>query len=335
MSRLTLGELKTKGLPDFLGLCPSDNKFTQLVNEAHSRLVKQGLYWGTFQTYQICVGSDGCLTWPRQVASIEALAVNEHPITLRNGWFEYLQTGYGIRTTGNSSELQLLDRGRSCVYDDMNDFQSTLQVYSGVDEAAGAKLLVQGYDENGNWIRTQDGSTWVDGEYIDISTTVTGSSSIFTAITGVQKPVTNGPVYLSKVTKDAIVVPIGYYEADETLPSYRRSVIPGLGDAPQYVCGSGDPLTNKRVVRAVVKLDHIDVRQDTDWLLLEEYGAIKNAAKAIQLEEQQNRGEAAQYMQEAVRLLEVELLHYEGTSNVEPLRVEAETWGAGSMPHII
>jgi hypothetical protein len=40
-------------------------------------------------------------------------------------------------------------------------------------------------------------------------------------------------------------------------------------------------------------------------------------------------------MQEAVRLLEVELLHYEGTSNVEPLRVEAETWGAGSMPHII
>ena len=335
MSRLTLGELKTKGLGDFLGLCSSDPKFTNIVNEAHSRLVKQGLFWGTYQTYQICVSSDGCLTWPRQVASIEALAVNEHPITLRNGWFEYLQTGYGVRTTGNSSELQLLDRGRSCVYDDMNDFVSTLQVYSAVEEDADARLLVQGYDENGNWIRTQDGSTWVDGEYIDIGTTVAGSSSIFTAITGVQKPVTNGPVYLSKVTEDSIVVPIGYYESDETLPTYRRSIIPGLGNAPQYVCGSGDPLTNKRVVRAVVKLDHIDARADQDWLLIEDYSALKNACKAVQLEEQQNLGEAAQYFQQAVFFLEQELKHYTGRSNVEPLRVEAETWGAGSMPNII
>ena len=333
--RLNLAKVKASRIPDMLGLCSDDPRFLAIINEAHQRLMMQGLFWGSYQTYQICVSSDGCLTWPRQVASIEALAVNESPITLRNGWFEYLQTGYGIRTTGNSSELQLLDRGRACVYDDMNDFVSTLRVYSEVEEASDARLLVQGYDENGNWIRTLDGSTWVDGEYINISTTTTGSSNIFTAITGIQKPITNGPVFLSKVTGDSIVVPIGYYEWDEELPDYRRSIIPGLGNAPQYVCGSGDPLTNKRVVRAVVKLDHIDVRQDTDWLLLEEYGAIKNTAKAIQLEEQQNRGEAAQYMQEAVRLLEVELLHYEGTSNVEPLRVEAETWGAGSMPHII
>lgn len=333
--RLNLAAVKASRIPDSLGLCPESAAFLAILNEAHERLVKQGLYWGTHQTYQICVGSDGCLTWPRQVASIEALAVNEEPITLRNGWFEYLKTGYGIRTTSNSSELQLLDRGRSCVYDDMNDFQSTLQVYSGVDEAAGAKLLVQGYDENGNWIRTQDGSTWIDGEYITIGTTVTGSSKIFTSITGVQKPVTNGPVYLSKVTKDAVVVPIGYYEADETIPTYRRSIIPGLGNAPQYVCGSGDPLTNKRVVRAVVKLDHIDLRTDIDFLLIEDMAALKNACKAVQLEEQQNLGESAQYFQQAVFFLEQELKHYTGRSNVEPLRVEAETWGAGSMPQII
>jgi hypothetical protein len=77
------------------------------------------------------------------------------------------------------------------------------------------------------------------------------------------------------------------------------------------------------------------VRRDTDWFVLGNLPALKNAAKAVQLEEQQNRGESAQYLQEAVRLLEVELKHYTGTSNVEPLRVEAETWGAGSMPHII
>ena len=87
--------------------------------------------------------------------------------------------------------------------------------------------------------------------------------------------------------------------------------------------------------RAVGKLDHIDVAKDTDWFVLGNLPALKNAAKAVQLEEQQNLGEASQYLQEAIRLLEVELRHYTGTSNVEPLKVEAETWGAGSMPRII
>ena len=333
--RLNLAEVKASRIPDALGLCSDDPRFIAILNEAHQRLMMQGLYWGSYQTYQICVGSDGCLTWPRQVASIEAVAVNEEPITLRNGWFEYLKTGYGIRTTSNSSELQLMDRGRACVYDDMTDFASKLQVYSSVAESATAKILVQGYDQHGNWIRTLDGGSHVDGEYISINTTPTGSSNIFTSITGIQKPVTNGPVYLSKVTEQSVVVPIGYYESDETLPDYRRSLIPGLGNAPEYTCGSGDPLTEKRVVRAVVKLDHIDVAKDTDWFVLGNLPALKNAAKAVQLEEQQNLGEASQYLQEAIRLLEVELRHYTGTSNVEPLKVEAETWGAGSMPRII
>ena len=333
--KLTLGQVKQSRIPDFLGFDPEDTRLVQIVNEAHQRLMMQGLFWGTYQTYQICVSSEGCLTWPRQVASIEALAVNDHPITLRNNWFEYLQTGFGIRSTSNSSELQLIDRGRSAVFLDMTDFSSTLQVYSEVDEDASAKLLVQGYDQNGNWIRTLEGSQWIDGEYIAIGTTTAASSKIFTSITGVQKPVTNGPVHLSKVTAESVIVPIGYYQWDEQFPDYRRSIIPGLGNAPQYTCGSGDPLTEKRVVRAVVKLDHIPVKRDTDWFVLGNEPALKNAAKAVQLEEQQNRAEAAQYLGEAIRLLEVELTHYQGRSNVEPMNIQSESWGAGGMPTII
>jgi hypothetical protein len=333
--KLTLGQVKQSRIPDFLGFDPQDTRLVQIVNEAHQRLMMQGLFWGTYQTYQICVSSEGCLTWPRQVASIEALAVNDQPITLRNNWFEYLQTGFGIRSTSNSSELQLMDRGRSAVFLDMTDFSSTLQVYSEVDEDASAKLLVQGYDQNGNWIRTLEGSQWIDGEYIAIGTTTAASSKIFTSITGVQKPVTNGPVHLSKVTAESVIVPIGYYQWDEQFPDYRRSIIPGLGNAPQYTCGSGDPLTEKRVVRAVVKLDHIPVKRDTDWFVLGNEPALKNAAKAVQLEEQQNRAEAAQYLGEAIRLLEVELTHYQGRSNVEPMNIQSESWGAGGMPTII
>jgi len=333
--RLTFAQVKASRIPKFLGMDPDGTRFAQTLNEAQQRLMMQGLYWGTFQTYQICTTAEGCITWPRQVASIEALAVNQEPITLRNSWFEYLQTGWGIRTTGNSSELQLMDRGRSPIFEDITDFVSTLRVHSEVVEDASARLLVQGYDGNGNWVRTQDSGTWIDGEYIDISTTTASSVNIYTAITGIQKPTTNGPVHLSKVTGDGLVVPIGYYEWDEQSPDYRRSIIPGLGDAPQYTCGSGDPLTNKRVVRAVVKLDHIDVVRDTDWLVIGNLPALKNACKAVVLEEQQNRGEAEQYLGEAIRLLEVELTHYQGRSNVQPLKMEAETWGAGEIGNII
>jgi hypothetical protein len=63
--------------------------------------------------------------------------------------------------------------------------------------------------------------------------------------------------------------------------------------------------------------------------------ALKNAAKAVQLEEQQNVGEAARYFGEAIRLLEVELTHYQGKSNVEPMNIQSESWGAGGMPQII
>ena len=108
--KLTLGQVKQSRIPDFLGFDPQDTRLVQIVNEAHQRLMMQGLFWGTYQTYQICVSSEGCLTWPRQVASIEALAVNDQPITLRNNWFEYLQTGFGI----HAWKLPPRDRCRIC-----------------------------------------------------------------------------------------------------------------------------------------------------------------------------------------------------------------------------
>jgi len=333
--RLNLAAVKASRVTDMLGLCEDDPRLLDFLNEGHRRLIHAGLYWNTFQTYQICVGSEGCLTWPRQVASIEALSVNDAPVTLRNGWFEYLQSGYGIRTNENSSELQLIDRGTACTFDDITDNSTVLEVYSLVAEDAGSQLLVQGYDENGNWIRSLVGSTYVDGEYIDISTTKTRSTNIFTAVTSITKPVTNGPVYLSKVDASSVVTLIGYYEADETLPNYRRSLIPGLADAPNYVCGDGDPLTDRRAVRAVVKLEHIDVVNDNDFFVIGNVSAIKNSAKAVQLEEQQNLQESIQHFQLALQLLDNELKHYEGTSNVEPLKIESDTWGAGQMPTVI
>ena len=322
--RATLATAKNSGIPDILGMCETDTRFVQIVNEAHKRLVDEGKWWGTFQNYYIYIGSDGSLVWPRQVAAIESFAINDSPSRIRNGWYSYLETGYGIRTAcQNSCETQMIDQGTAVVYEDMPDNTNYLQVYSEVAEDAAARILLQGYDGNGTWIRTLDGSTWVDGEYVSISTTVQTTTNIFSTVTGVIKPITNGPVRLSYYLAPGPAVPIGYYEATETIPEYRKTLIPGLANVPNYTCPN-DPTTiiQKRLLQTVVKLDHVDVVTDNDFLVIGNIPALKMACKAVQFENQENQEKAVGYWAQARDLLLKELNHYQGEGVIEPARVE-------------
>jgi hypothetical protein len=322
--KATLGTAKASTIPDILGMCSTDARFTQVLNEAHKRLVDEGKWWGTFQRYDICVGTDGCLVWPRQVATIETFAINDVPQRIRNGWYEFLETGYGVRSNcADSCETQMIDRGTACVFQDMPDSTRYVQVYSEIAEAATATIIVQGYDENGNWIRTLDGAVWIDGEKLVVSTTVATSTNIFSAVTGIIKTVTNGPVHLSYYLTPGPAIPIGYYEATETLPSYRKTLIPGLANVANYTCPE-DPtsIIEKRIIQTVVKLDHIDVVADNDFLVLGNIPALKMACKAVQFENQENQEKAVGYWAQARDLLEKELRHYQGEGVIEPARIE-------------
>ena len=322
--RATLATAKASSIPDILGMCSTDTRFVQILNEAHKRLVDEGKWWGTFQNYNIYVGTDGCLVWPRQVATIESFAINDVPQRIRNGWYSYLETGYGIRTAcQDSGETQMIDQGTAVVYEDMPGNTHYLQCYSEVAEAASARILVQGYDDDGQWIRTNDSGTWIDGEYMSISTTVQTSVNIFSTVTGVIKPVTNGPVRLSYYLAPGPAVPIGYYEATETIPEYRKTLIPGLANVADYTCPNDTTtIIQKRIIQTVVKLDHIDVVTDNDFLVIGNVPALKMACKAVQFENQENQEKAVGYWAQARDLLLKELTHYQGEGVVEPARIE-------------
>ena len=336
MKRLTLATLKASRLPGQLGVCSTSQKFIDLLNEAERRLMQRGTWWGCVQDYHICTTANGCLTWPRQVASIEAISVNDSPIKIRNGWFEYLESGYGAQSTCNSCEVQLLERGTAVTFEDITSVSDTfLQVYSVEVEDASARMLVQGYDENGNWITTIDNGIPVDGEYIAISQALTKSVNKFSAVTGVQKPVTAGEVYLQQTSVLAGDQVIGYYERDETNPEYRRSMIPGLGNLPAMTCGDGtSPLTVRRSVRVMVKLDHMDVSRDIDWFVIRNEAAFKLACQAIKFEDANQHRKAVGAWALAEDTLRKELEHFQGIGNVEPLRIESEDWGAGSIVNV-
>jgi len=215
-----------------------------------------------------------------------------------------------------------------------------IRVQADFQENAGLKILLQGYDQNAQWIMTNDAVTGrkVDGEYVTISNTGTWQTqNIFTKLVRVQKPVTNGPVRLLEfdTATNLVIKQLAYYEPGETLPWYRRSFLPGLANINGCsTCNCAEPTTGdcgNTTVTVMAKLRHIDVVAENDFLLLGNLGALKLMVMAILKEERNLLTEAVGYEAQAVKLLQEELSSYEGDGALPTLKWDdSEIFG----PHV-
>lgn len=334
MNRLTLGSLKSP-ISKVLGVCTTDSRIVDLVNECQERLMTKGRWCGTVQRYRICT-RDSCLTWPRQIETIEAWWLCETPMLVRDSWYEAVANGPGMQSDERGCP-QLIDRGTACCYQDPSGTSSFINVVAAVTESASAKILLQGYDENAQWIRTEYpvAGTWIDGENVTISTAGTRSTKKFTSLTGVIKPVTNGPVNLFEwpAALGANLQQLAYYESDETRPIYRRSLIPNLANQ-SACCGSQDDCDN-RTVTVLAKLRHIPVTNDNDWLILQNQAAFKLMAMAILKEQRNLFAEAQVYEAKAIGELQAELSSHEGDGPVVVLRLQDSAIFGGGVANDI
>lgn len=345
--RVTLANAKDpmSGIARVLNTAPTDERFTGYVNESLHRLVQTGeLFWGTYARYQFCV-TDGCLVWPREIAAIEAVALDSSPIVIRNNWFEFIENSFGLAGDGSGdchsgtcggwpyshgcSGSQLYDRGTVPAFADIIGTDKKIKVYCDIAETAGAKILLQGYDENNNWIRTQVSGVWTDGEYVLLNAaTPQTSTKFFSSLVAVQKPITNGAVRLYEydttlTTQRAIAV----YEPSETNPAYRRSLIGG------FCAPTGDCETTQVTVMA--KLEFIPASVDTDWLLIGNLPAIKDMCQSIRKAECNLFDEAVQWEARAVQALRRELSHYRGHGVVQPIRMGPRYIGGPAVANLI
>lgn len=327
--RVTLGQALASNIPTVLNMCADDPRVINYINEATEIIVKMGKYWGTYQKYRICT-NNGCLTWPRQIAAILTMAVCKFPVKQRNEWFEFLENGWGLRDE-NSCDMQNFNRAEGvgvCSFEDMaSDGSEKIKVYADVPEAAGARILLRGNDENGNWIRTLDGATWVDGEYVNIdAATPQVSTKFFSTLVNVIKPVTNGVVRLYKyepVTPTQTAMAI--YEPDEEHPNYRRTFLPNLP-----LLNSTGSTCEQSSVTVMAKMEFIPARVANDYLIIGNIPALKDMCMAIKKREDNLWDIAAKYEASAISRLEQELSHYLGNNNVIPINFESPaTWGAG------
>ncbi len=335
--RATLATAKndSSGIARVLGICASDPRFVYYLNEAIRRLLTRGLFWGSYQKFSMCV-NNGCLTFPRQFAAIEVIAVCNRPLKIRNEWFEFNSNGAGLYGSNahrfGCGGMQMLDRGTACCFADIIGVNKKIKVYADVAEATGAKILLQGYDENGNWIRTQVAGEWVDGEYVLCSTTPQTTTKFFSSLTGVQKPITNGNIRLYEYDTDLTTQrAIAVYEPDETLPSYRRSFITGFGTGG--CCNTGS--CESKTVSVIAKMEFIPVRNDTDYLILGNIPAIKDEVQSIRKSENNLIQESAAYEAKAVFELNKELEHYLGHGIVQPIVFKNAGFASASVPNMI
>lgn len=332
MSKMTLSQARLTRIPDVLKLCPSDSRLASYLNEAVSRLLPLGKWRGTMARYRICASSN-CLTWPRQIETIEAFAICDQPISIRSHWYEYLDYGPGLSAGCGCwcSGAALLDRGLAVSFDDIQGLDKKIRIYVDLPVDAGKKILLQGYDENKNWVLSSSGD--INGEEVTLVHPYADTTKKFSALTGVQKALTKGFVRLYELnTVNGAQKPLAFYEPDELLPEYRRSFVPGLEDSwsccPSSDCA--DPSCAQTRVTVMAKLKFIPVAAETDWLLIGNEAALKDMCQAVVKREQNLIGEALAYEASALSILNAELSNFHGDATVDPVRtINGHVTGGG------
>lgn len=324
MNRLTLGDARAE-IADALGICESNPKVVIYLNRAVRRLMRKGKWVGTFQEYLFC-SNDSCIVLPREFETIEGFTLCSRPGTVRPVWYSYYQNGPGrVRSDGCGNGLNAIDEGTCVSFENIIGSDKKIRVYADVAEDADAKILLQFYDENGQYVRTQESGTWINGERVAISTTpqLTTHFVMANGLVGVQKPKTNGPVRLYEYdTVNLTQREIAVYEPDETRPLYRRYKLPGLSRTNGCCNNSvNSEIPQKATVSIIAKLRFIPVANDEDYLQIGNLDALIEMVMALKKSDDDLFEESIAYEARAVQMLQEELSSYLGDAQVQSIQV--------------
>jgi hypothetical protein len=314
--RLRFSDVKT-ACAKVLNLSSTDARVLDYVNRAQERLLYEGKWMDTYIRYAICT-TENCLTWPRDIETIEHVAICDVPGIVRNGWYEFLENGPGLINDDCGPSLTLVDRGNAITFDDVTSTGYKLEIYADGTEAAG-DVLLRYYDLNGNKVYSGSGANTYEGENLAIP--AAGGYTLATyevlpyGLYHVSKPVTRRHIrlYAHKIS-DGTRFPLAYYEPDEEVPVYRRSFITELGGTTGSSCESTS-------VTVIGKLRFIQARVDASVLMISHTDAIRLACQAVKKEEDNLLGEAEMYWLKAKQCLDRQLAHWQGDGVVAPIRV--------------
>jgi len=330
--RQTYKDLQDSLIPSSVGACVDDPRLLKLTNEALERLMYEGHFHTTVQRIRFCA-TDGCITYPPQVASLERIAICGQPIPLRTIWFEWMDGGWGLRGQQASSTdsdsccgfgcgpNEAIFRGYFPTFADINPINQNKKVNLVCDLSSdvGKEVLVLGYDENNIWIRTEQDGVIADGEVILLAQGAgTTSTNFFSCITDIQfNEERDSVVWVYEYNTTASTRRmIGTYQAFETRPNYARYFFPAIVSSPN----SDDSGCAQTLVEAIAKLNFWPVKVPNDYLCVPCLPALKEMMMAINSAQNEPDGVKKQQIMAAglvaaLHILNMQLEHFTGSGN--------------------
>ncbi len=342
MPRLRLYDCRLSRLPGVIGLCVGDvTGIANAVNSAQRQLLmakeaSDESWYGTWAEVRLNVSrAEPYITLPREIARLEAVTVCDRAVPVFNQFYEYLLFGNGRMAAHNHTSRwhgerlrAAYTRNNAVLFTDLTNAPQLIAIYgtNPADLAGTSRVLLQGLDQNGNRVYSQDGLNQVDGVFVTLKSPFATSTVQFSRITGVQKDITSGPVQIFQLDPaTAAQVLLLVMEPSETTASYRRYYFDhlpcgGRPPAPAGTCPAPQ-------VTAIAKLELIPVATDTDYLLLQNLEAIIEECMAIRMSEIEDWRCVETC---AVRLLNGELGHYYGINNPA---VRMQVFGSARLEH--
>lgn len=281
-----------------LNICADDSRLFNWINAFEQQALVYGRWWGTTQLVQFCLTDSGCLILPREIAVIESANLGSRHASIRNGWYEFIkphapceESTCTSRSCGcGCGSMSLQDYGSVPSFAVTTGTNKKIRVYPGNAADVGKKIIFQGKDSNGIYVRRSIGGVIGDGEEVTLALPFVDTVTVWGpgAPYAVMKDQTQYRVLVYSVDQDdATEVLLAEYAPSETEPSYRRVKVPG--------CSGSSSSCSSRQLTVIASLDQIPVRTANDWLLFSNMEAYRLGLQSIKFRKDGNSPLADSY----------------------------------------
>ena len=328
--RPTLANFRAQWPAEAMGICQADPAVAAYCNDSQERLLMDPMapdegWWGGSITLNLTasiINRSAYVVTPREIARLIVMGICQHPVQIRNGWYEYLQFGRGLQPKGcqNSdcaSPFQAYERDNVVTFAPLLSTPQQIRVYPTDIRDTALRVLLQGKDQNGQIILTTDPGTGQSspGEYLQLGFPFTTSVNQFSTITGIQKDQTYGPLQFFQVDPTTgAEVALSTMDPNESSASYRRYLINGIPSQNLCCASPANPLQ----ITAQGRLDFIPVMTETDYLTIPNIPALIEESQSVRYSKMDSGNATQQSMfhhARALSLLNGQLDAMEGKVN--------------------
>lgn len=274
-----------------MGICATDPMVAAYCNDAQERLLMDVLCpdegwafgWVTLNLTATVNNASAYVTVPQEICRLIVTDVCNHPVRIRNGFWEFMEGGSGLQPktcrSGCGSPFSAYERDNVVTLSDLVGTK-TVRIYPTDIRDTGFRVLLQGKDQNGQIILGTDPGTGLSalGEYVGLNFPFVNSVNQFSTITAILKDQTFGPIQLFQVDPaSGAETPLSAMEPNEASGWYRRYLVSGIPSTNLCCASPASPLQ----LTAQGRLDFKPVANETDFLTIACVPALTEEAMSI------------------------------------------------------